>query len=445
MLNIDPIYIDAIWLAAAFLCGLAMKTIGMPTLLGFLIAGFALNIFGVVEGNLKYVLSALSDLGVTLLLFTIGLKIRIKTLVRKEILLTTSIHMVVITLFFSGLLFLMSFTSISFLTELSWKTILMISFALSFSSTVFVIKTLEERGEVTSRHGKLAIGILIIQDIFAVLFITATSDKIPSIWVLMLPIYLVAVQFVLSKLLSRAGHGDLLTIFGFFAPLIAGAFVFDLVNLKYDLGALIIGMLLVNHKKTDELYNRMMNFKDFFLIGFFINIGLTGTPTWSMFLIAAFLVIFIFLKGFFFNIIMSVFDLRARTNFLTSISLSNYSEFGLIVGAIGLSLGYLTEDWLLIIALTMTLSFFISAPFNKKAYAIYDHYRKFLTKINRTSKEIDKQPAIAKGVCYIVVGLGSIGESAFKNLHQKFGDKVMGIDYDSEKVNQYATLGYNVV
>lgn len=441
----DPIYIDAIWLGVAFGSGILMKQLGLPTLVGFLLAGFFLNYADIIEGNLKEVLDTIANLGITLLLFTIGLKIKFKSLLKKEVLVTASSHMVLTILAFSGLIFLMSYTGMSFFMDMSFESSLVVGFALSFSSTVFLVKIFEERGELNSTHGKIAIGILIIQDIFAVIFISATNDVLPSVWVFLLPVYLYFIRYLLNPLLTKAGHGELLTVFGFVAPFILGSLAFYSVNLKPDLGALILGMLLVNHPKNHELYERMMNYKDFFLIAFFISIGLTGKPTLSMALIAIVILAFAFLKGYLFMAILARFNLRARTNFLASLSLSNYSEFGLIVAAVGLSKGLISEDWLLIIALVMSMSFVVSSPLNAKAYDLFDRFKERITKLNRTSKEIDCQPKIMKNFEYIVIGIGSIGESALKEFEGKYPKKVLGVDYSNETIERLNSDGFNLV
>src|SRR5690554_8165166 len=90
--ELDAVYIDAIWLTMAFLSGLLMKRFGLPALLGFLATGFFLSLSGFTEGNLKQILGPLSDLGIILLLFTIGLKIKIKQLIQPEIWITASSH-----------------------------------------------------------------------------------------------------------------------------------------------------------------------------------------------------------------------------------------------------------------------------------------------------------------------------------------------------------------
>lgn len=444
-IDLDAIYIDAIWLAMAFLSGLLMKRLGLPALLGFLATGFILGMSGLTDGNLKQILGPLSDLGIILLLFTIGLKIKIKQLIQPEIWITASSHIIITTLTIGGVLFGVSFLGVRYLADMTLESAMTIGFALSFSSTVFIVKSLEERGEISSRHGRFAIGILVVQDIFAVVFLTVSKSVLPTIWVLALPIYLYVVKMLLDRLLNKSGHGELLTVFGFFAPLIAGALAFDLVDLKYDLGALIIGMLLVNHPRNEELSERMLNYKDFFLIGFFINIGLSGVPTWSNIIIALCLLVFVVFKGLLFIRIFSFFELRARTNFLTSLHLSNYSEFGLIVGAVAVSNGMIDNDWLTTLAIFMSLSFLLSSPIISRSYELFEKYKDTLAKWNRTSKDIDKQAQISGEAKYVIIGLGSIGLPAYYHLKASFPDDVIGVDYNADKVKTLKAEGCNVV
>ena len=143
-----------------------------------------------------------------------------------------------------------------------------IGFAVSFSSTVCAVKMLEERGELRSSHGQVAIGILIIQDIAAVLFVVLTADTSPSWWALLL-FALPLTKPILKRLVDRCGHGEILTLAGFFLAFSAGE-LFALVGLKPYLGALVVGMLLSNHAKASELANTLLGFKDIFLIGFLV-------------------------------------------------------------------------------------------------------------------------------------------------------------------------------
>jgi glutathione-regulated potassium-efflux system ancillary protein KefC len=442
--NFDPFYADAIWLSIAFVCGLLAKRIGLPPLVGFLLGGFVINFSGFHQGRIYSAVEAMSDIGVLLLLFTIGLKLKIKTLFKKEIWATASLHMILTILALSGVLTLLTFSGLQLFTGLTFSSSLMISFALSFSSTVFVVKSLESRGEFESYHGKLAIGILIIQDIFAVLFIAFSDKKMPSLWVFALPILLWVLKKLLSKILNTLEHGEMIPVFGFFATFIAGAFSFSLFGLKPDLGALIIGMLLVNHPRVDELYTRMVEYKDFFLIAFFINVGLIGLPSSSTVLTAIILLPLLVFKGVLFLFILSRFQLQPRTAYLGALSLSNFSEFGLIVGVVGLNIGLINEEWLVALALLMAFSFVIAAPLTNYSHVIFDKFKFWILKINKNTQGEDCEPIDFGNAAYLVIGLGSVGKPAFDTLQTDYGQKVLGLDFNTEIIEELRQKSSNV-
>jgi predicted Kef-type K+ transport protein len=443
MIFTEPIYIDAFWLTIAFILGLASKRIGLPPLVGFLAAGFIISFFDLSHGLLGGSIKVMSEIGVMLLLFTIGLKLKLKFLFKREIWQVGSIHMVLSVLAFSGLLFLLSYFGLGLFSDLKFKSILILSFALSFSSTVFVVKTLESKGEVNSFHGKIAIGILIIQDIFAVLFIALSDQKLPSIWFFTLPIILFGLKKLLGYTLNLLEHGEMIAVFGFFATFIAGAFSFSLLGLKADLGALVMGMLLVNHPRSDELYNRMSEYKDFFLIAFFINVGLLGLPYFGILWASLILLPFIFFKGGLFVWIFTKMPVRPRTNLLTSISLTNYSEFGLIVGVVAFQKDFFSEDWLIVMSLLMSFSFVIAAPLNVKATSLFRRLKPLILKLNNQEECIDTEPKLLGDATQVLIGLGFIGKSALERLIQKDKIDVIALDYSHDKVSEYLSKGYN--
>jgi glutathione-regulated potassium-efflux system ancillary protein KefC len=438
---------DAIWVSVALLCGLLAKRISLPPLIGFLVAGFIINYSGQTDSNLNSILHILSDLGVMLLLFTIGLKIKLKELFKPVIYLTATIHMITITTIMGAVVFLMSYIGVSQFANISFNTALIIGFALSFSSTVFVVKVLEERGELSSYHGMIAIGILVIQDIFAVLFISISKGTPPNLWAIGLPLYLYLVRKILYKLLNDVEHGELLTIFGFFTTFVIGALSFQFFGLKPDLGALVIGMLLAGHERTKELYNRMMEYKDFFLVAFFISIGLSGEITLNALIISSFFILLMSLKGVLFMFIISRFNIRGRTAFLSSVSLTNYSEFGLIIGLVALKMNLINSDWFVALALAMSFSFVISSPLNQYVHPIYDYLKPIIRKLNIQGKEkrIDEAPANLGESNYLVIGMGTFGYPAFNYLSNVKKENVIGIDYSHELIQELQKKQLNVL
>jgi predicted Kef-type K+ transport protein len=200
----------------AFFFGLLLSRLGLPPMVGFLVAGFAYNLAGfeTPEG-----LQLVADLGVTLLLFSIGLKLDLKGLAKVEIWGTSLAHIVVSTVFFTSVIWLAQQLIPLPLFDLSWMAMLVLGFALSFSSTVFAVKVLEDKGDMSAFYGKVAIGILVMQDVFAVLFLAVSEGKYPTVWAFLVFLLLLpVVRKLMFKLLDFAGHGELLVLSGLFLP-----------------------------------------------------------------------------------------------------------------------------------------------------------------------------------------------------------------------------------
>jgi len=236
------------WILFAFTCGLAVKLVGMPPLVGYLGAGFILNYMGFTPDA---TLDTLANVGITLMLFTIGLKVKVQDLLKTEVWAGSLLHMGIWTLLVASLTVTLSLLALPFFTDLDWFTATLLGFALSFSSTVCIVKLLEEAGEMKTRHGKLAIGVLIIQDIAAVLFLVFATGKVPSPWALLL-LLLIPARPLFERLLNSVGHGELLPLIGFFLAF-GGYEIFSALGVKGDLGALCMGILLSAHPKATEL------------------------------------------------------------------------------------------------------------------------------------------------------------------------------------------------
>jgi len=436
---------DPLWIIFAFGFGFTVKQIGLPPLVGFLMAGFALNLFGVENSE---TLTQIADFGILLLLFTIGLKLKIKNLLKPEIWAASSVHMLITTLFFGLLILLFSFFSFSKFTNLSLQTSFLIAFALSFSSTIFAVKILEETGSMKSTHGRIAIGILVVQDIFAVIFLTLSSGKTPTVWAFALLLLLFVPMLIknrkLSFILNHTGHGELLILLGVLLPL-TGAGLFSLVGLKADLGALVFGMLLADHYRAEELANTMMGFKDLFLAAFFLTIGLSDIPTPESFSIALLLALLMPLKMLLLFIILTRFKLRARTSALSSFSLANYSEFGLIVGAAGVASGWISAEWLVIFAVSLSLTMIMASPLNMQAQSIYAKFQNYFLRFETENRLPEDEPIVFGKEEVIVFGMGRTGSEVYEVMQDKYKKNVLGIDINPDVIEQKNILGYHVI
>ncbi|GIU43377.1 cation:proton antiporter family protein [Shewanella algidipiscicola] len=424
-------------------CGILVSRIGLPPLIGYLVAGFILFLFGLDETSLP-LLEQLANLGVTLLLFAIGLKLDLRSLFKVEVWAGSSLHLIGSMLFLVPLLKLLGLLGLEQLSGLALDQLALLAFALSFSSTIFAVKVLEDKGDMQSLYGRVAIGILIMQDIFAVAFLTISKGDMPSIWALGL-LLLPLAKPLIYKAFDRVGHGELLVLFGLVMALVVGAGLFELVGLKPDLGALVIGILLAGHAKSSELAKSLFYFKELFLVAFFLTVGLNGLPSFSDIGLAAVLVLVVPIKIVLFLYLLTYFKLRSRTSLMTSFNLGNYSEFGLIVAAVATSKGWLPAHWMVILAVALSLSFLFAAPLNAASSRLYQKYQSRLQKLERHPLHPEDRPIRVGNPRFLILGMGRIGSGAYDELANKFEGEILGIEHKQELVDFHRAEGRNVV
>ena len=429
---------DPVWMVIAFICGLIATWIKQPPLVGFLAAGFLLNAFGVGVSDFLHITA---DLGITLLLFTLGLKLNIRSFLSVPLWSATSIHLTLTTLMIAVFVFLLT-SFFGFMNQVDLKTSLLIGFALTFSSTVFAVKILDQMGASSTEHGTWSVSVLIVQDIAAVLFIAASAGKWPSPWAIGL-VLILPFRHVLNYVLNKSGHGELLLLLGITLA-VSGAYLFEMVDMKGDLGALVVGMLLAGHPKSNELAKGLLGFKNLFLVGFFLTIGMTALPSWRELIVALCILAFLPFKIAFYFHLFNRFKVGFRTSWQSSLNLANFSEFGLIVGAISVAKGWLPPSWLAVFAILMALSFVISAPIAMKGDEFYAHWAH---KFNPEDREIGSRPEADRkplNADILVFGMGRVGTAIFDKLVEELPGRVLGIDTDEDKVHKHQKAGRKV-
>lgn len=428
---------DPLIIVSALVCGLLARSVGLPALIGYLAAGFLLHEFGAQEGAL---LPQLANMGVTLLLFSIGLKLKPADLLARAVWGTSLVHMLLTILVLAPILVVLMLVFASD-HAFGWTQAIMIGFALSFSSTVFAIQVLQERGEMASRHATLAIGVLLMQDVAAVLYIGASTGKVPE-WTALGLLLLIPGRPLIRRLLSMCGHGELFTLFGL-SLAILGAEVFEAVGIKGDLGALILGALLAGDRIAAELSKNLLHFKDLFLVGFFVSIGLLGWPAPELILIAAILGVLAPLKAPAYFWLMARLHSEPRIAFLSSTALSNYSEFGLIVIAIAASQGVVDAQWSATLSLAIAVSFLFSSGLNVRVHALYKRWQVSLAAYR--SPELESRTPDTSNVRVLILGMGRVGTGAYEAMRDTHGDTVIGVDENQAKLIEHWKQGRRVI
>ena len=434
--------VEFVYIVVALALGLAARLVKLPALVGFLAAGFVLRGMGYQSDA---ALKEIADLGVTLLLFSIGLKLKIRTLLRPSVWAVATLHMAATVAIFGAASFGLGRWGLPFFGGLDLPAALLLAFALSFSSTVFAVKVLEEKGETASLHARTAIGILIMQDLFAVVFMGVSTGKVPSLTAVAAVAALIVFRRALIWVMERCGHGELLVLFGVLVAL-GGSQAFDAVGVKADLGALFLGVLLAGSAKADELSKTLLGFKDLFLVGFFLNIGLSREPDPELLGVALLLAAAMPLKTVLFFALLSRFKLWARSALFTSLTLANYSEFGLIVAGVAAAGGWLPADWMLIIAVALSITFVAASALNAAAPRLYERWSAGLARFERPERLPEEQPADCSGARVLVCGMGRVGAGAYDFAEKRLGGgAVVGIDSDPAQVKAQQEAGRRVV
>ncbi|QOR69435.1 cation:proton antiporter [Ruania alkalisoli] len=427
-------------LLAATVLGVAAHLVRVPPLVGFLAAGFLL---GGMQVEPFPGLPELADLGVTLLLFTIGLKFDVRTILRPEAYGTGLIHMVFSVLIGAGTLGLLAV--VGAVQAGSWQTLALIGFALSFSSTVLCVKVLEERSDDGSFYGQTAIAILVIQDLAAVIFITATNDEPPSLWALAL-VLLIPAAWLLRRILEHVGRGELLILFGIVLALGPGYYLFEAVGIKGDLGALVVGLLLASHPRAIDLSKALFSIKELFLVGFFLTIGMGAGPSWSDLAVAVVLCILLVpITIAMFAVLARMFGLRNRTAMRVGLVLGNFSEFSIIVTAVGVSSGILTDRWLTIVALAVAVSMVVSSLLNGRGAHLAGRIATRMPAQDPTRLRLADRPINTDGYHAVVLGMGRVGRSTYARLQENADLRVLGVDNDHSVVTRLREQGYDIV
>jgi len=430
------------FLVAAFGFGLLARLGGLPPLVGYLVAGFVLHAFGYAATE---AIDLISEVGILLLLFGIGLKLRLGTLGRPAVWVTTSMMAAAATVLIGGLLFGVGVLGVPLLRDLDPGRALIVGFALSFSSTVFAVKALERTDESESLAGRLAVGVLILQDILAVAFLVATGGGWPSPYALLLVPGFFLLRPLVGWLLDRTDHGEMVVLLGFTLALGVGVGAFGLLGLKADLGALVAGLILARHARAGEMADRLLGFKDLFLVGFFLSIGLQGTPSPAAWIVGVLLVALVPVKSAAFFWAFTRFRLRSRTALHTSLTLSTFSEFGLIVGSAALASGLLDQDWVSTVAIAVATSFVLASAANSVRYRFYERWSSSLGSFERHPPAPEDAVIDCGDARVLIFGMGRVGAGAYDEMVVRRGSVVVGVDRRQETVDRHCAEGRTAV
>lgn len=421
---------ELIWTSAAYLAGLLASRLALPPLVGYLAAGYGLCLAGLAAEKR---LEQLAEVGILLLLFTVGLKLKLSTLLRREVLGVGGLHLFIIA----------SLSGLAFLAQDYQVTGgLLLGASLAFSSTVLAVKVLEDSRELGTFHGRIVMGILILQDVVAVALLALAGGQRPSVWALGL-LALPVVRPVAARLFD-ASQGDELRLLLGIALALAGGRLAGVVGVSPDLGALLMGVLLAGHRDADDLAKKLWGLKEVFLVAFFLQIGLAGIPTADQAWQALGLLALLPLQGVLFFVLLLATGLRARTAFVASLAMTTYSEFALIVSAVVVEEGLLSEGWTPVLGAAVAGSLALAAPLNRLSHRLFGRLEPFLARYERQVWHPDRLPVSTGAAEWLVIGMGRTGAAAYLALERR-RRRVMGLDADPVRVRNFRDQGLRVL
>lgn len=446
----------AIILAGIFGC--LAKITRQPLFLAYIFTGIILGptVLNIIR-NQETILY-LSSLGIAFLLFTVGLELDFKKLKGISFLaLTAGLGQIAFTGFFGFLL--VRFFHFNFLPALY------IALALTFSSTSLIVKLYSEKKELTSLHGKIILGILIIQDMVAILALILLRG-IPlstfSFWAVTLPMSIALLKGLGLFLFTLLSARFLIPVFfKFIARSIELLFLVSLgwclaltllalkLGLSIEIGAFLAGMSLAATPYNLEIIGHIKPLRDFFVIIFFIALGFQ--LVWQEISQNWFLVILLSLFVLIGNplILMSILGalgLRKRTSFLTSLSCAQISEFSLILVMLGNSLGHLDLSVISLITMVAIVTFTLSSYLIIYDNKIYVKIAKYLNIFERQKKIFEEIESLPKELSdhIILFGCDRMGSQILKKLIE-LKEKFLVIDFNPDIIRNLKKQNINAI
>ncbi len=435
----------AVILGLASVLGFVGQKLRQPLVIMFLVTGIIAgpNVLGIIQSYDQ--IELLAQMGIAILLFIVGLRLDLN-LIRTTgaVALATGVGQIVFT---SAVGFVMAFVFGMNVISSAYVAV-----GLTFSSTIIIVKLLSDKKEIDALHGKIAIGVLIVQDIAAVLALVllttlgARTGVEESAWIITLVVavkgfgFLAGVWFLMvyliPGLLNRlAASQELLVLFAITWAILLGG-VSELLGFSKEVGAFLAGISLASSHYRDLIAGRLTSLRDFLLLFFFIDLGarLDWAAVGSQIVPSIWFSVFVLLgKPFIISVIMGFMGYRRRTSFLAGLAMAQISEFSLIVAALGLKLGHITDETMGLITLVGVVTIFASSYMILNSAKIYQWLEgplRLFEKRDPYRETLDNlPPELIPRVDVILVGLGSYGSGiAMQLLARK--RTFVGVDFD---------------
>ena len=428
------------------------KLLKQPQILAYIFVGILITpIFGIITDT--SLIESMSIIGIAFLLFLVGLEMDLKKLKQVTLITTLGAPIQITFLFVSALL-------LAILLGFMPLEALYIGLMFAFSSTMIVMKILSDRKELSTLHGRIIVGILLMEDIFAVFalsILTSINGFAPSVlgkaflkFILLIAVAYVASKYVFPKIFEFTAKKHELLLISSLGVCFLFSLAFHYLGFSIVIGAFAAGLTLGNLRYQLEIIGRMKPLRDFFALLFFVALGMTLKlnnilESWPV--ILTFTLFVILVKPILVIVLASVFRYTKKPSLYSGLYLTQVGEFALIIGMQGLQLGHISQTTFTSIVIITLLSLTFTSYYVKYMQQIYSLLEKplsFLDKFNTEGLEFarkDIKPNI------ILCGHNRIGYSILKNLGKtkKSKEKILVIDYNPEIIKSTAARGFHCI
>jgi len=416
------------------------KLLRQPLIPAYILTGVILGpVLGLITST--EIISTLSEIGIAFLLFIVGLEIDIRKL--KHVGIVAS---------FGGTIQIVSTFTIAVIISLLLGFVVLesvyLGLIIALSSTMVVIKLLSDKKQIDTLYGKIIIGILLVQDIVAILalsvlvslgefsFIALSVSIIKGIAVILVAI--VVSKYIFPSLFNFAAKSQELLFISAVSISLLYSIIFNYFGFSIAIGAFIAGVSLANLPYNIEIIGKIKSLRDFFSVIFFVSLGmelLLGSLKTLLIPIIILLLLVIIIKPLILMFTTSFFGYKKRTSFLTAISLAQISEFSLILVAQGFLLGHIGQEIFSMTILLAIITISFTTYFVKFENSIYNktaNYLNFFDKFTEYKSDLEYMPK-KRSAEIILCGYNRVGYGIVKTL-KKTNKKLLIVDYNPDTV-----------
>lgn len=444
----------AILLAVAGVFGVFAKLLKQPLLVGYLFAGLFLGLTGVIGES--QTLDSLSQIGVALLLFLLGLEMNLRELPTiGKVALLTGIGQITFT----------SLIGYSIARVLGFENLpsIYVAVALTFSSTIIMVKLLSEKKDLSSLYGKIAVGFLLVQDFVAVIILMFLAglgrgnQSIADYGIIGIKaiILFALVWFLSHRILPRffnkiiGGSTELLFIVSIAWALGAAAFVAGPMGFTLEIGGFLAGLALSNIPEHLQIASKTRPLRDFFLTIFFLLLGtklvISGGILSVIFPALIFSTFVLVGNPIIVLAIMGAMRYKKRTSFLAGLTVAQISEFSLILMSMGLVLGHVSDSEVAMVILVGVITMTTSTYMILGADKLFKKVSKYLSVFERKqTKEAAYASKLKLSDHFVLVGCDRTGRPINKYFKRKELEFVV-VDFDPSVFNKLTAKNTPVI